>query len=137
MAGNEADEPTDTEAAPHAVRAHHRWWHHLPFVEHPPGPTGPAGVEDVDKELERAKAADRWTDVGLRKCLGYGALGILAVQLAVADVVFIIYGYNRDWDIPVSAIHYWLVAVVLQVALIAQGIGRYLFPPSGRQKTRE
>jgi hypothetical protein len=79
--------------------------------------------------LQRARAAAGWIDVGLRRFLGYGTLFILAFQLVVADVAFFIYGYNREWEIPASAIHVWLAAVVLQVAIITRGIASYLFPP--------
>lgn len=92
---------------------------------------GSTDVAAVDDELEDSTVADARTDSGLRKALGYGALAAMAAQILIADVAFFIYGFANDWDVPASAMHVWLVATVLQVAIIAQGIGRYLFPPDG------
>jgi hypothetical protein len=103
-----------------------RWWHRPPSRR--PKAAGPASVEDVEKELGKALARSRWIDVGIRKWLGYGSLGVLAAQLAVADVAFFIYGYHKGWKIPASAIEIWLGAVVVQLFIVVQGIGTYLFP---------
>ena len=96
-------------------------------------PRGVTSVEDVDRELNRAKAANAWTDVRLRRFLGYGSLVILIAQIAVADYLFYIYGRENGWDIPVSAIWVWLVAVVIQAFLLIGVIARYAFPPGGAQ----
>lgn len=105
-----------------------KWWHKLPLLGPKPA-TGPSTVKDVENELGKAQAAARWTDVGIRKWLGYGSLIVLFLQLAVADVAFFIYGYFNKWGIPASAIEVWLAAVVVQLFIIVRGIGNYLFPP--------
>ncbi|HEX8743182.1 MAG TPA: hypothetical protein VF712_08600 [Thermoleophilaceae bacterium] len=103
-----------------------RWWRRLGLGR--AKPSGPSTVEDVEKELGRARAAARWTDVGIRKWLGYGSLFVLAFQLVVADVAFFIYGYNNDWNIHETAINVWLAAVVVQLFILVRGIRDYLFP---------
>jgi len=105
-----------------------KWWHKLPLLGPKPA-TGPSTVKDVENELGKAQAAARWTDVGIRKWLGYGSLIVLFLQLAVADVAFFIYGYSNKWVIPASAIEVWLAAIVVQLFIIVRGIGNYLFPP--------
>lgn len=98
-------------------------------------PTGPASVEEVEfelqKALKKARAANAWTDVRLRRWLGFGALFLMAAQMVAADVVFVVYGHANGWDIPVSGIQVWLGATVVQVAVIVGAVAKYLFPPDG------
>ncbi|HWN72204.1 MAG TPA: hypothetical protein VNN15_00185 [Solirubrobacterales bacterium] len=98
-------------------------------------PAGPTSVEEVDLELQKAlkkaRAANAWTDVRLRRWLGFGALFLMASQMVTADVVFIVYGNAKGWEIPVSGIQVWLGATVVQVAVIVGAVAKYLFPPDG------
>jgi hypothetical protein len=84
-------------------------------------PPRPARFDD----LERRK---RESDLGLRRVVGYGALTLMALQIATADVAFYLYGASNSWDIPVAAINGWLAATVIQVVSIVLVITRYLFP---------
>lgn len=67
-------------------------------------PAGPTSVEDVDLELQKAlkkpRAANAWTDVRLRRWLGFGALFLMAAQMVVANAVFIVYGDATQWQRP-------------------------------------
>lgn len=81
-----------------------------------------------DEDLNRAK---KRSDLGVRKRVGNGALLAMGVQIAVADAVFFVYGHANEWDIPVSAIHAWLGATVVQVVSVVLVITRYLFPAGG------
>ena len=56
----------------------------------------------------------------------------MALQIAIADTVFVVYAIENDWDIPVVAINVWLVAAVVQVVGLAHTVARYLFPSVGR-----
>jgi hypothetical protein len=98
-------------------------------------PSGPTTVEEVEfelqKDLKKARAANAWTDVRLRRWLGFGALFLMAGQMVVADAVFIVYGDVNGWEIPVSGIQVWLGATVVQVAVIVAAVAKYLFPPDG------
>ena len=63
----------------------------------------------------------------------------MALQLGVADVAFFIYGYSQhpSWHIPASAMHVWLAAAVVQVAVITRGIAKYLFPEDSSPPTQD
>jgi len=104
-------------------------------------PVGSTSVEEVDLELQKAlkkaKAANAWTDVRLRRWLGFGALFLMAAQMVAADVVFIVYGNANGWEIPVSGIQVWLGATVVQIAVIVGAVAKYLFPPDGGGPTPE
>lgn len=96
-------------------------------------PAGLTTPEDVRAELDRAKALNAATDYNLRRVIGYGAPALMVVQIAIADYVFYVYGSANGWDIDSTAIDVWLAATVVQLAIIAHGIGRYLFPPEDRK----
>jgi hypothetical protein len=70
----------------------------------------------------------------LRKTVATWVYRATAVQVAAADVVFIIYAWvGRDWDVPVEAISAWLGATVVQVIAVLLVITRYLFPAHRRK----
>lgn len=92
-------------------------------------PSGEASPKDVYRELRNAEIASAWTDVTLRRFIGYGAVVATAVQIAVADYLFFLYGHNNGWDIPVGGIQAWLAAAVVQVFVIVRMLAQYLFPP--------
>lgn len=95
--------------------------------------SGEVSPDEVDARarLARAKADDAETDSGLRRWLGFGALGLMAVQLAVADTAFFLYGLKNGWHIPVAAINVWLGSTVVQVVVVVHTVARYLFPAKG------
>lgn len=126
----DATSPQPPAPAPYVVVSLGRW--RFAWPTRPRRASGPVGVEQVDQELARANVEARWTDVGLRRWLGYGALAILVLQLAVADAAFFFYGFTNKWEIPASAIHVWLAAAVVQAWILVRVIARYLFPGSGR-----
>jgi len=58
---------------------------------------------------------------------------LLAVQLAVADVVFVVYAWaGRGWDLQPAVIDVWLGATVVQVVGVVLVITRHLFPQRDR-----
>ena len=65
--------------------------------------------------------------LGARRVYAYDLLGVAAVQLAVADAAFLIYGFYNDWRIPVAAIDAWLGATIVQVIGALVVIARALF----------
>jgi hypothetical protein len=64
----------------------------------------------------------------LRGRYANGALIGVAVQLAIADAVFIAYGFGVKWNIPTPAIATWLSATVVEVIGVVLVITRSLFP---------
>lgn len=124
--------PADDESTAEGASNKQGWW--PPWRRHK-GAAGPTSVAEVDKELQkalkRAKAANAWTDVRLRRWLGFGALVLMALQMTVANTAFFIYGFSNHWNIPVSGMQVWLAATVVQVAVIVRAVAKYLFPPDG------
>lgn len=74
--------------------------------------------------LERPEKRDR---LGARRVYAYCLLGVAVVQLAIADVAFLIYGFYNDWRIPVAAIDAWLGATIVQIIGGVLVIARSIF----------
>jgi hypothetical protein len=92
----------------------------------PPAPKDKLEEDRRSVVVERARS-----DLVLSQVVGYGALGIMAVQLAVADTGFLFYGLWNHWKVPAAAIEIWLAAIVVQVIGVVLLITKYLFPASG------
>jgi hypothetical protein len=50
------------------------------------------------------------------------------VQVAIADLVFLIYGFANGWELPAGTMPAWLGAAVAQVIAVAIVVARSLFP---------
>ena len=92
----------------------------------------PLGVQSMDQlqawryaEALVGKAED---DRKLRKGVAVSAFVAAAVQVIVADAVFVWYGHRSGWHIPGYAISAWLTATVVQVIAVAVVIAQSLFP---------
>lgn len=83
--------------------------------------------EGRETERRRLAGAEEWDRLGARRVYAYGLLGVAAVQLAVADAAFLIYGFYNDWRIPVAAVDAWLGATIVQVIGALMVIARALF----------
>lgn len=66
---------------------------------------------------------------GLRERVADRVSWAAGIQVGIADLVFLIYGFGNDWHIPGSAISAWLAAAVVQVIAVALVIVKSLFPP--------
>lgn len=99
----------------------------LAKADSPPQPKDKLDEDSRKVDLERKTA-----DLKLSKVVGYGALGFMAAQLAVADVAFFLYGESNAWQIPASAIEVWLAATVIEVIGVVLVIAKYLFPSGER-----
>jgi hypothetical protein len=121
-----------------------------PASEHDPTPDGngssPAPTDEeldletrlVDLEKGRTELArDKEKLVtdkanrGLRDSLAKGALGVMVVQIAAGNAVFVWYGDTNGWEIPGAAISAWLGSTVVQVVAVVLVIMNYLFPRAG------
>jgi hypothetical protein len=79
------------------------------------------------KEHEiHAKQAD--DDRAMRKGIAERVFRAISIQVVIADVAFLTYGFWNGWDIPGSTISAWLGAVVVQVIAVGLVIARSLFP---------
>jgi hypothetical protein len=83
--------------------------------------------EATVKKLEiEAKQAD--DDRGMRKDIADRVFKAISVQVIIADLAFLVYGFWNGWEIPGSTISAWLGAVVVQVIAVGLVIARSLFP---------
>jgi hypothetical protein len=90
-------------------------------------------VETDRAALEREKdklKTDR-ANRQLREDFARRALVVMAIQIVVANAVFIWYGDTNGWVIPSAAISAWLGATVIQVVAVVLVIMNYLFPRGG------
>jgi hypothetical protein len=83
----------------------------------------------VQKVEIEAKQADE--DRAMRKEIATNVFKAIRVQVIVADVVFVVYGFWKGWHIPGSVISAWLGATVVQVIAVGLVIARSLFPLRG------
>lgn len=72
-------------------------------------------------------------DRDLRKSMAPAIRTATFIQVGVADLVFVIYGFWNGWHIPGGAIQAWLAATVVQVIAMALVIIRSLFPDRTRK----
>ncbi len=80
----------------------------------------------VKQQETKAEQAD--DDRGLRKRFAIWIAAAVGIQIAAADVVFVVYGAANAWVMPGSTISAWLGATVVQVIAVAVVIVRSLFP---------
>ncbi len=57
----------------------------------------------------------------------------VAIQVGIADLAFLIYGFWNGWDIPGSTIVAWLSATVVQVIAVGLVVTKSLFPSGGAE----
>jgi len=85
-------------------------------------------AEATVKKLEiEAEQADN--DREMRKDVAERIFKAISVQVVIADLAFLVYGFWNGWEIPGSTIDAWLGAVVVQVIAVGLVIARSLFPP--------
>lgn len=85
-----------------------------------------AGLPSAE-ELKRYDDRDR---VALRRRYADWLLRLLIAQLAVADVVFVLYAaLGREWRLSTGVVDSWLAATFLEVTGIVVLVVKYLFPP--------
>lgn len=78
--------------------------------------------------MDRLRADDFELDIKLKQKVSDMAMKAMKWQLAVADLVFIVYASAKHWNIPPEVIESWLGAVVVQVVGVMLVVTRYLFP---------
>jgi hypothetical protein len=85
------------------------------------------GLDPHDHEV--LKGLDHWQDIQLKKSYAMALLRLVAGQLFVADVVFIVYAWaGRDWDLDPGVIQFWLGATIVELIGVALVVTQYLFP---------
>jgi hypothetical protein len=65
-------------------------------------------------------------ELGLRQKYADSILWLLAVQLVIADAVFVAFAWaGRRWDLPPGVVEVWLAGTVVGVVAV---VTRHLFP---------
>jgi hypothetical protein len=84
----------------------------------------------VDAHDHKALAGiDRWQDIQLKKTYASWLLRLVAAQLLVADVVFVVYAWvGEHWELDTAVVQIWLVTTLVELIGVALVITRYLFP---------
>lgn len=82
-----------------------------------------ATVQEAETRAQQAS-----DDRALREKIATWVSLAIGVQVGVADLVFLIYGFANDWHIPGSTMNAWLAATVVQVIAVGLVITRSLFP---------
>jgi hypothetical protein len=81
-------------------------------------------LQEID--LKRKYAGQ---EIELRRNYAWGLLAILALQIAVADVVFWLFAeIGEHWRLSDGVIQIWLAAAVVQVVGVVTVVTRHLFP---------
>lgn len=86
-----------------------------------------AGFDDLPRQHRRAKTKDVEQNRKLRLTYAAVLLVIMLIQVAIADVIFYLYGTANHWNVPASVISSWLAATVIEVIGVVVVITRFLF----------
>lgn len=85
------------------------------------------------KNLRDTAEQDYQQDVVLKGAYATRLFWVMVIQLAVADVVFVLHAWwGANWNVDASVMHVWLGATVVEVIGIVLVVTRYLFPRRDR-----
>lgn len=89
-----------------------------------------SSLDDLDPhDHEALKGLDHWQDIQLKKFYAMVLLGLVGIQLFVADAVFVTYAWaGRAWRLEPGVIQFWLGATLVELIGVVVVITRYLFP---------
>jgi hypothetical protein len=88
-----------------------------------------AGKAKAEVEITKTLAKQADDDRALRKSVAKKVFLAVAVQVVIADLVFVKYADSKGWgNIDPSTMHVWLGATVVQTIAVALVIARSLFP---------
>ncbi len=113
----ESTQPASSEVGPVTARSVISGRHHEPADEMP----------HLERSRQLSEHRARKTELNLRRVFGYILLCALVLQIAVVDIVFVIYVVKNDWHIEGTTMQVWLGAAVVQVIGLAGVVVKYLF----------
>jgi hypothetical protein len=90
--------------------------------------------KDLDPhDHEALKGIDHWQDILLKKSYATSLLRLVALQLFIADAVFVAYAWaGMHWRLEAGVVQVWLVATLVELIGVALVITQYLFPRRDR-----
>lgn len=79
--------------------------------------------------LDDLERQDRSQDIGLKKRYASWLLTLLSGQIAVTNLVFVVYAWaGRGWDVPDGVVLGWLAATVVELIGVVAIVVHHLFP---------
>ncbi|HSZ13742.1 MAG TPA: hypothetical protein VK790_06880 [Solirubrobacteraceae bacterium] len=87
-----------------------------------------AAVQERETQAKQAEENRK-----LRKRIADQVSIAVAIQVGIADVAFLIYGFWNGWEVPGGTIVAWLSSTVVQVIAVGLVVTRSLFPSAGSQ----
>lgn len=97
--------------------------------------TGSTQIDQIGPGSSPQEVAnvERIVTIRLKGPWAYALLGMMAVQVLIADIVFILYAWlGEDWDLPPGVIEIWLAATVVQLIGLVYVVTGSLFPDRSR-----
>lgn len=95
-------------------------------------------AKPVDERLDEIEAKDLEQNVQLRGLIAKWAMIGAGIQLGVADLAFMFYGFWSGWAIDQSVMITWLTASVLEVigvvVIVANSLYSSSSTPQGRKR---
>lgn len=87
-------------------------------------------LEGLDPhDHEALKGLDHWQDIRLKKSYAMSLLCLVAIQLFVADIVFIAYAWaGKHWQLDPGVVQFWLGATLVELIGVVLVVTQYLFP---------
>lgn len=90
--------------------------------------------------LDDLRMRDHELDHNLKKILGYGAVGILTLQVILTNAACITYGWitvRNGGSLSDAAIVAWMSSTIVEIVALALVVTKYLFPESGNNWNHE
>lgn len=97
-------------------------------------------LKETTKDLDKLRLADHELDHNLKKCLGFGAVIVLGLQMTITNVACVVYGWaivHRGESIPDAALVAWMSSTIVEIVALALVVTKYLFPESGNNWNHE
>jgi hypothetical protein len=133
--GSQPEDPTDPPAAPESLPSLPRAAEELARQKLPPLPVYGLLSDAHHQRLSEAAVRERETHADqaeenrkLRKRIADHVSIAIAIQVGIADIAFLIYGFWNGWNIPGATVIAWLSATVVQVIAVGLVVTKSLFP---------
>ncbi len=93
-----------------------------------------ASLDSFDPhDHEALKGLDHLQDIRLKKFYATSLLCLVAIQLLIADAVFVVYAWaGRQWHLEAGVIQIWLGATLVEMIGVVLVVTQYLFPNRGK-----
>jgi hypothetical protein len=88
---------------------------------------------EAEADMAGERVATEQENRRLRYGIAIAALGLMGLQVLVANGIFGWYGVAAGWAVPSSAVAAWLGTTVVEVVAVVLVIVNYLFPDEGRR----